>query len=187
MWKLKKKRENGQASGPLSRRFREIFSFAIVHRLVDFPFRQVNRVKGVRPRNISSTHFVSIPPLVVSDYKEDVIQTITNESPARKRGERRKREKSERAKNISKDSNLSPLFLYFLIWFIIKRNFFFFSAWPTGGKKNEDFVSLCLNYREIKTHKNPYEKKSNRKKRFEPSTSVRCLYRSGRMDPKAFR
>jgi hypothetical protein len=42
--KKEKKRENGQASGPLSRRFREIFfSFAIVHGLVDFPFRQVNQ------------------------------------------------------------------------------------------------------------------------------------------------
>jgi hypothetical protein len=29
-----------------------------------------------------------------------------------------------------------------------------------GGNKNEDFVSLCLNYREIKTHKNPYEKET---------------------------
>ncbi len=71
--------------------------------------------------------------------------------------------KSERAKNISKDSNLSPRFFFFIFSSDLLSKGTSSSS-PShglqGGNKNEDFVSLCLNYREIKTHKNPYVKET---------------------------
>jgi hypothetical protein len=94
---------------------------------------------------------------LLSGYKEDVIQTITNESQAHKRGERRKCEKSERAKYISKDSNLSLFLFSFLFPHLIYYEkatssssrvlllFLLLDGMAYRGKqKNEDFVSFVV-------------------------------------------
>jgi hypothetical protein len=92
---------------------------------------------------------------LLSGYKEDVIQTITNESQAHKRGERRKCEKSERAKYISKDSNLSLFLFSFLFPHLIyyekatssssSRVLLLLDGMAYRGKqKNEDFVSFVV-------------------------------------------
>ena len=182
--KKKKKKRTVRRTGHCQGVFEGFFSFAIVHQLVDFPFDRSTGVKGIRSRKkffLQKGCFKFRLLSLLSGYKEDVIQTITNESQAHKRGERRKCEKSERAKYISKDSNLSIssffLFIYSsdLLW---KSNFFFLSSpsssWHglQGETKNEDFVSFVVWTTERSKHIKILMKRNKvEKKKFW------CLYR----------
>ena len=79
-------------------------------------------MKGIGSRQNSSTDFVFDSLGLLSGYKEDVIQTITNESPARKRGERRKCEKKVKGRKIYPKIPISLLlFLFFSSDLLSKR------------------------------------------------------------------